>query len=416
MLAHELAHLKRRDLWWAWLPTTAGVLFWFHPLAWLAQREWRLAQEMACDELALLTTEAPALAYGQVVLKVAAEGWGPRLAEPAAVGAAGSYHTRRRRLAALPRVRPVPRRRWRLVGTLLTVIGIAGVVPWRVTAQETKPVRATAARSIGRPFRVAPTAEQVRVVEVHSHGQAVARDTERLVPAAALTRGGGRPLTRHQRRLAELEHAKRVEQQAHRRRLAEREHLQRLEQAAHRRRLSEKEHARRLAEQGHAARQVVREQLRRIERSLQIHRLQARQLEEQMALRPREGHTAARMRLRALRAEIQFQERTRQEQLRQLARLEQARRPDNVQGHPQRQAQTHRLQEQQRRQRLQEDALRRQLREQERRIAAGERELRELTRRLAELRAQAAEQAARRRRLQEEIRRQRQPEPQRKRG
>src|SRR5262249_20734263 len=43
MLAHELAHLKRRDLLWAWLPSLARVLFFFHPLVWLAEGEWRLA-------------------------------------------------------------------------------------------------------------------------------------------------------------------------------------------------------------------------------------------------------------------------------------------------------------------------------------------------------------------------------------
>ena len=44
MVAHELAHLKRRDLLWAWLPTAVQGLFSFHPLVWLARREWRLAQ------------------------------------------------------------------------------------------------------------------------------------------------------------------------------------------------------------------------------------------------------------------------------------------------------------------------------------------------------------------------------------
>src|SRR5207245_7413869 len=72
MLAHELAHLKRHDLLWAWLPTLARGLFWFHPLVWLAGAEWRLAQEMACDEMAVLATNAPVGAYGGMLLTVAA--------------------------------------------------------------------------------------------------------------------------------------------------------------------------------------------------------------------------------------------------------------------------------------------------------------------------------------------------------
>jgi hypothetical protein len=32
-LAHELAHLRRGDLWLGWLPAIAQRLFFFHPLA-----------------------------------------------------------------------------------------------------------------------------------------------------------------------------------------------------------------------------------------------------------------------------------------------------------------------------------------------------------------------------------------------
>ena len=56
MLAHELAHLRRRDLLWNVLPAAAQAVFWFHPFVWLARREWRLAQEVACDEAAVAAT------------------------------------------------------------------------------------------------------------------------------------------------------------------------------------------------------------------------------------------------------------------------------------------------------------------------------------------------------------------------
>src|SRR5262249_56830663 len=71
VLAHELAHLKRRDLAWAWLPLGARLLFFFHPLVWLAEIHWRLAQEIACGELALRVTRSPARCYGELLLKVA---------------------------------------------------------------------------------------------------------------------------------------------------------------------------------------------------------------------------------------------------------------------------------------------------------------------------------------------------------
>ncbi|MCA9200574.1 MAG: M48 family metalloprotease [Planctomycetales bacterium] len=53
VLLHELAHVKRRDVTWNLLIICAGILFFFHPLVWLARRRWRLDQEIAADELAL---------------------------------------------------------------------------------------------------------------------------------------------------------------------------------------------------------------------------------------------------------------------------------------------------------------------------------------------------------------------------
>src|SRR5208282_5737717 len=63
ILAHELAHCRRRDLLWAWLPAVAEFLFFFHPLVWLARREIRLAQEVACDALAVGSTSASPAVY-----------------------------------------------------------------------------------------------------------------------------------------------------------------------------------------------------------------------------------------------------------------------------------------------------------------------------------------------------------------
>jgi len=50
---HELAHLKRRDIYLAWLVCLLQVLHWFNPLIWFAFRRMRADQEMAADALAL---------------------------------------------------------------------------------------------------------------------------------------------------------------------------------------------------------------------------------------------------------------------------------------------------------------------------------------------------------------------------
>src|SRR5262249_40361692 len=53
VLLHELAHLRRRDLWWGWVPEIARLLYFFHPVAHWACARIRLERELACDQLAM---------------------------------------------------------------------------------------------------------------------------------------------------------------------------------------------------------------------------------------------------------------------------------------------------------------------------------------------------------------------------
>ena len=67
-LAHELAHLRRGDLWLGWVPALAEALLFFHPLVRRAAREYALAREEACDAEALRLTGAEPGDYGQLLL------------------------------------------------------------------------------------------------------------------------------------------------------------------------------------------------------------------------------------------------------------------------------------------------------------------------------------------------------------
>ena len=49
LLAHELAHLSRRDHWVRHLELAALTLFWWNPVAWWATGRVRRAQELCCD-------------------------------------------------------------------------------------------------------------------------------------------------------------------------------------------------------------------------------------------------------------------------------------------------------------------------------------------------------------------------------
>jgi bla regulator protein BlaR1 len=109
VLAHELAHVKRRDLAWNWLHTIVKALFFFNPLVWVAGRELRIAQEMACDEMAVRATGARAARYGRTLLTMIrpSHGVGP-MWEVVSASASASARVMQRRLIELKHIEGSP--------------------------------------------------------------------------------------------------------------------------------------------------------------------------------------------------------------------------------------------------------------------------------------------------------------------
>ncbi len=138
MLAHELAHLTRRDLIWNCLPLLARLLFFFHPLVWLAGHEWGLAQEIACDALAVQVTGTPPSAYGRMLLGIATRRRTPAAFPTLAV--AGTRHTLRRRLSAMQHITATSRPRLVLAAALTALLALGALPPWRVVAQSKPPL------------------------------------------------------------------------------------------------------------------------------------------------------------------------------------------------------------------------------------------------------------------------------------
>ncbi len=53
ILGHELAHVRRRDLWVNWVQLLLWAVWWFHPVLWLVNRALRRVREDCCDDLLL---------------------------------------------------------------------------------------------------------------------------------------------------------------------------------------------------------------------------------------------------------------------------------------------------------------------------------------------------------------------------
>lgn len=133
MLGHELAHFHRRDLAWEWLGIITQIVFWFHPLVWLARREERMTREQAADALAIAVTAAPPADYARALLAASLRRNGriPTLA----VGAIEGGSRLRQRLEALTH----PKLSRRIIITFSSVaiaVSLIAFVPWKAVARQ----------------------------------------------------------------------------------------------------------------------------------------------------------------------------------------------------------------------------------------------------------------------------------------
>jgi beta-lactamase regulating signal transducer with metallopeptidase domain len=71
ILLHELAHLKRGDLFWDWFPAIARMLFFFHPVAHWAAGRILLERELACDQTAMTLSDRGPAHYARMLIRVA---------------------------------------------------------------------------------------------------------------------------------------------------------------------------------------------------------------------------------------------------------------------------------------------------------------------------------------------------------
>lgn len=68
LLLHELSHFARGDHWVRVLELAGQVLFWWHPVVWLARRELEAAEEQCCDAWVVEHQRASRHSYAQALL------------------------------------------------------------------------------------------------------------------------------------------------------------------------------------------------------------------------------------------------------------------------------------------------------------------------------------------------------------
>ncbi len=100
ILAHELAHFRRGDLWVNWAQLLLQAIWWFNPLLWMLNPALRKVREDCCDDLLLARKLTSSDLYCDTLLRAAVEFGRP---EPlaGALGFGERLHPLGRRLARI---------------------------------------------------------------------------------------------------------------------------------------------------------------------------------------------------------------------------------------------------------------------------------------------------------------------------
>jgi beta-lactamase regulating signal transducer with metallopeptidase domain len=122
VLAHELAHLARRDHWVAWLIFAAGCLWWWQPLFYLVRRRLHREAELACDARVVAALPQTRRAYAEALLDVCQRQSKPTALTPA-LGVIGRRDLERR-LVMIMRADGASR----LSPRMLVGIGLLGLI------------------------------------------------------------------------------------------------------------------------------------------------------------------------------------------------------------------------------------------------------------------------------------------------
>src|SRR6185503_12854855 len=101
VLLHELIHLRRRDVWVNCAQTLLQIVYWWHPLLWIANARVRRVREEAVDDAVMCALSAEAEGYAPTLLEVAKLAFARPLASLGLVGILESRSALRHRIERL---------------------------------------------------------------------------------------------------------------------------------------------------------------------------------------------------------------------------------------------------------------------------------------------------------------------------
>lgn len=157
ILLHELAHLKRRDLWTNLAQKLIKAVFFFHPAVWWIDRRLALEREIACDDMVLAQT-SDAKGYAESLVSIAERVFAKksRVGKTFAMAQAalGRVHEISDRLAQILDNRPRANRGMRRAVAMAATVAIVAIAampftPELVSFREQGPISTVASTGIG---------------------------------------------------------------------------------------------------------------------------------------------------------------------------------------------------------------------------------------------------------------------------
>jgi beta-lactamase regulating signal transducer with metallopeptidase domain len=161
LLAHELAHVRRRDHWVRVLELLATALFWWYPVAWWARAALRRAEERCCDEWVLRALPGSTQAYASGLLKSLSFVSTSPAPVPALGSGASPLYEIETRLKEILMSRPAPRLSAPLRIALLAAAGF-GLAVFPTLARDDAQAPAARPADAAAPATPAPAAAPAR--------------------------------------------------------------------------------------------------------------------------------------------------------------------------------------------------------------------------------------------------------------